>query len=230
MVLVDTPAAGAMSRAISSDGNFCVDAPLVASSNNQFVVRGVDRNGVMGDPVTVEVKQDGSPPEPEMAPAAQNMAQGGVAQGSVWEKEGVFASMIDGDPSSSLYMSNAWTGDDWVWVMLRERSNVEMVRVMSSIDCLAGAYTVLTSDDDAPGDPARENTKWKVFGDQLYGNGDDVYMKDAPVSMRHVAIMFWSSDCSFLGHGYHKISEIEAWTPAGIAPPVQRAPSCSGGG
>lgn len=230
-LLVDTTAAGSKTQHIAGDGSFCVDLPLTAGAVNTFTFRGVDAQGTIGESVTKDVRQEGSPPSPPTGAPPANVATGGATSGSVSVKEGALADMVDGSDSSSVYVSNAWWGQDWVWVTLRERANIDQMRVVSPSDCPLVDYALLYSDDDAPANPVGPDfTGWGMVFDKQGGDGDDSYAAYTPFAARHIAIFFKSADCSSWGHGYHKVSEIEVWTPAGVAPPTQSAPTCNGGG
>ena len=142
--------------------------------------------------------------------------------------DGDLNAIIDGDWESMVTLDNAWFSEDWVWVLLSERSFIEKVVVVSSEDCPMQKYELLFSDMDAPGDPTSDNTNWTYTEVEVPWAATEITYD--PFVTRHVAVRFLSGDCSSWGRGRHVMAELQAWTVANAPPPPAQAPSCSSGG
>jgi hypothetical protein len=226
-VLVDTQSSGSLTVPISSSGNFCVDVPLV-DGMNEFTLRSLDEEGTFGTPITAQVSKEGEPPPPPEGNPARNVSMGGTVTTSE-DVDGRLANVIDSDWGSMVTLTNNWFNEDWVWVLLDERSRIERVVVVSSESCPMNEYHVMFSDLDAPGDPTSDNSNWTYTEvDVPWAATELIY--DAFVT-KHIAVRFLSSDCAeWYGRGQHVVGEIQAWTEAGVPPPPPAAPSCFSGG
>jgi hypothetical protein len=142
------------------------------------------------------------------------------------EREGA---LTDGDLAT---FATLWDGfrpdtDDFIVLELSERSEIELVRVLTTADCPLEDFDVLVSDDNNPTDPVSGNSGWEVVG----WSGDE--WSFAPRMTRFIGIDFNSGDCrAGWGQGRHRIREIEAWTPPVTerGPPPASAPTCQSGG
>jgi hypothetical protein len=143
--------------------------------------------------------------------------------------EGNLHDINDDDWGSSVTLHNNWFNEDWVWVLLEERSRIERVVVVSSEDCPMREYHVMFSDLDAPGDPTSENLNWSYTNVAVPWAATELTYE--PFVTKHLAVRFLSTDCAhWYGRGMHKVSEMQAWTQPMVPPPPPAAPSCFSGG
>jgi hypothetical protein len=226
-VLVDTPSSGSLTVMISSSGNFCVDVPLVPGMN-EFTLRSIDEAGLIGTPITAQVEKDGEPPPPPEGNPARNVSEGGTVATSE-DVSGDLHDMIDSNWDTHTTLSNNWFNEDWVWVLLDERSRIERVVIVSSDECPMEEYHVMFSDLDAPGDPTSDNANWTYTAVDVPWSATELTYD--PFVTKHIAVRFISTDCAhWYGRGQHMVAEIQAWTQPGVPPPPPAAPSCFSGG
>ncbi|HJZ89019.1 MAG TPA: hypothetical protein VKN99_27800 [Polyangia bacterium] len=236
-ILLTTPKTGALTVPVGTTGDFCVDVPLEAGVLNQFSLRAQDRDGNLSEPVQAQIRQEGSPPPPPMPGQPVNVSIGGSVQTTLWGSlinwnNNTTNNMIDNDMSTVLEGYNRGlfgTPPDFAWVLLSARSSVNRVHVFSPSDCKLGAYSVLISNRDAPGDPSESNSNWIKVGEVTAGTGDDD-LPFQPAYATQVALFFKSHDCGGALPGYHKVEELQTWTQADQPPPPPTQPTCNGGG
>src|SRR5262245_55338537 len=142
-VLVNTPSSGDLTVPISGSGNFCIDVPLVPGAND-FTLRAIDDYGQFGEPVTARVERQGEAPPPPEGNPTRNVSMGGTVTTSE-EVDGNLNALIDNDWGSTATLTNAWFNDDWVWVLLSDRSRILRVVVVSAEDCPMEQYQVMFS-------------------------------------------------------------------------------------
>lgn len=211
-IVVQAPATGELAFDIGLDGHFCAEVDLEAGTSNSISFQAFDTAAVASEPVAVEVVQEGTPED-------GNVAEGGVVDDmTVAIDDGEAAFLTDGNPTTTVRLSNSLLHDDWLSLRLAERAHIEHIRVLSEIDCPMKEYLVMISDLEDPGPAVEGDTDWRVVEHVRDGGFErtiDVYPTDA----RFVGIQFLSKDCAgVLETGKHEIREIQALTAAADAP------------
>lgn len=248
-LLFSTPGGGQFTEELGATGDFCVDVILQKDTVNTVKFEAINTNGQYSEPVFVDIRQEGQPPDVEPGddpePGYSNIAAGSTIQAmSVSVEEGSVAALVDGDSSAAVSLRNANTSVDWMVIELKERLPIQQVHIQTTQDCPLESYRILLNDDPQSGDPLVWSW-WPegayVYGDgwtmiaNVSGGGTDQTITPAigdPLAHR-MAIQFLSSDCGpVVGSGRHRITEIEVWgrgqnTPG--QPTGNGAPSCTSG-
>lgn len=240
---------GTVAIELGGDGSFCLDVPLVKGQLNTLSLMAIDQDGERSDAQVADVLQEGQPPSPGQATPAANIALGGlpIAATTVSVEEGSFAALTDGNLATGALISDALWSYDWMTVQLPISDGVEKLRIYSDVNCPMEEYLVhtaaaVTTDMPAPGTENLSTAPWTFRGHHgsAAGNVNSSNCSTASFACQEysfessvvgvVGIRFQSDDCqSFFGVGKHRVHEIQAWTPTGIAPPAIVAPSCQGG-
>ncbi len=226
-LLFTTASGGQFTQELGASGDFCVDVILTKDSVNTIKFEAINQEGTYSDPVLVDVRQDGAPPDstpgPDPLPGFSNIASGAeISQMSVSVETGDVSAMVDGDTSGSVSIRNAATDADWLVLELTDRLAIQQFHIESATDCPMERFNILLNDDPNSGPPIEYN--W-ISGLYYYGNGwtmvgtVDNGVADQTVEpaigdpkARRMAIEFLSGDCGpFVGTGRHKINEIEVW-------------------
>lgn len=202
---------------LSTDGGFCIDVPLMKGVVNEIVVEAISSDGHYSDPVTVSIRQEGEPPDPE--PTDPEYAYANIAasasefHGSVNVESGSFAMLGDGDLSQHVKLGNDWNGGDWMTMKLTKKADVEEMRFVSTSTCQMKDYKVFLSDDDSdPGIPMN-NSAWVMSVEVKGGAVDHTVSPLFGSSLaRWIGIEFMGRDCGpLIGAAKHELREIEVW-------------------
>jgi hypothetical protein len=246
-LLFTTAAGGQFTEELGASGDFCVDVILTKDSVNTIKFEAINPAGTYSDPVLIDVRQDGNPPDatpgPDPLPGYTNIASGAeITAMSVSVEEGAVSAIVDGDTSGSVSIRNAATDADWMVLELTDRLAIQQIHIETATDCPMESYRILLNDDPNSGPPIEYS--W-LSGLYYYGNGwtmvgvVDNGTADQTIEpaigdpkARRMAIEFLSGDCGpFVGTGRHKISEIEVWARGDVEPSEagdpNGAPSCT---
>jgi hypothetical protein len=230
-VLVETPSHGTKTAELGSDGTFCIDVPLDLETVNVLRFQAIDDEGRYSEEEVAEVTQEGTPPEPPEPEEPENAALGATVDRMSISATGDLGALSDGDHETSVFIENSMWHNDWLILTLEEPTGVELIRVVSGIDCPMEEYMVWMTPEAAPEDPSDnpEGDDWALVYHVEAGDGDEAFLLHEPAVVSHLAIVFLSGDCgSFYEPGEHVVREIEAWTPEPPEPPVETAPTCFG--
>jgi hypothetical protein len=246
-LLFTTAGGGQFTQNLGASGDFCVDVILMSDAVNTIKFEAINPAGEYSDPVLIDVRQDGNPPDaspgPDPTPGYSNIASGAeISDMSVSVESGDVSAIVDGDTSGSVSIRNAATDADWMVIELTERLAIQQIHVETASDCPMESYRILLNDDPNSGPPIEYS--W-LSGLYYYGNGwtmvgvvDDGTADETiepaigDPKARRLAIEFLSGDCGpFVGTGRHKISEIEVWARGDEEPTNEGdpngAPSCT---
>lgn len=243
-----TPGGGQFTEDLGASGDFCVDVILMSDSVNKVKFEAIDLEGEYSDPVFIDVRQYGTPPDtrpgPDPAPGYTNIVAGAdISHMSVSVEDGDVSAMVDGDTSGSVSIRNAAADADWLVIEFNERLPIQQIHIETATDCPMERYAILLNDDPQSGAPIKYNwvtglyyygSGWTMVGFVSEGSADQTLVPSIgdPRAQR-MAIEFLSGDCGpLLGSGRHKIKEIEVWARSEDNPDVPTeptgAPSCTG--
>lgn len=239
---------------LSSDGSFCTDVRLESGALNALEMVAIDEFGERSDTQSFDVSQSGEPPEAGEPVAARNVLLGGLPtpDSTIIESVGSFSAMTDNNMNTSVTLRNDTWDKDWFVLRVPAADGVESIKVTSSRECGntnwgtgIGDYGIYTAPAVVPnmGRPGEgADSPWTQRG-HYEADGTSVnvtdcstteyscqeFQFDAAVSGA-IGIDFLGNSCSnFWEVGIHKVHQIEAWSPEGVAPPSIKAPSCAGG-
>jgi hypothetical protein len=247
-LLFTTPGGGQFAEELGASGDFCVDVFLMPDSVNTIKFEAIDINGDYSEPVLVDVRQDGEPPDttpgPDPLPGYTNIVSGAaITDMSVSVEEGDVSAMVDGDSSGAVSIRNAATDADWMVIELNERLPIQQIHIETATDCPMESYRILLNDDPQSGNPIEYDwwsglyyygNGWTMIGSVTDGSADEtIEPAIGDPRAQRLAIEFLSGDCGpFIGSGRHKITEIEVWArgEADNEEPTDPngAPSCTG--
>lgn len=231
-LIIDTDAVGEKAQTIDDSGNFCIDVPLDPGASNHIDFQAIDGDGARSEVVSIEVAQQGQPPEPTPDPEPmRNILHGSTdLRTTVNIDAGQLAQLVDGNYTDDVELSNAFWDDDYLWIQTKEIASVDHVRIKTTDDCPMTEYIVGESEDGS--DPVNYYEIAHVT------DGTSDYTAQPPDNLAGIRahwllIWFKSGDCgSWYGPGHHKLIEVEAWTddqgPGG--PPADSTPTCATGG
>ncbi len=246
-LLFTTAGGGQFTQELGASGDFCVDVILTKDSVNTIKFEAINQEGTFSDPVLIDVRQDGDPPDatpgPDPKPGYTNIASGAaITEMSVSVETGDVSAMVDGDTSGSVSIRNAATDADWMVLELTDRLAIQQFHFESATDCPLESYRILLNDDPNSGPPIEYSwltglytygNGWTMVGVVEDGTSDETLVPAIgdPKATR-MAIEFLSADCGpFIGSGRHKINEIEVWARGDEMEPEpgdpNGAPSCT---
>lgn len=244
-VLIENMAGGTVSADVLPSGRFCADIPLKKNAMNNFTLRAIDLVGNMSDPVSLSVRQEGTPPVATSTPRpAENMAIGGVTASTLSWNHSNGDALKDGDDDSYAgSWQRGWSFTDNVVVRMSERRQIDTIKIKAPASCpLTASFSLWVSNADAPSDPGTAPMQWQKLRDVPVGGAGTEYVVhlSQSVVMSHVSLYFdrgyiaWGDEVNcgnnFWG-AYYAFSEIQAIsTPNTIPPPPSGADTCGGGG
>tara|TARA_R110002096_G_scaffold292224_1_gene486491 strand:- start:31494 stop:32441 length:948 start_codon:yes stop_codon:yes gene_type:complete len=246
-LLYTTPGGGQFSENLGASGDFCVNVILKKDFVNTIKFEAVSTDGEYTDPVLMDVRQSGEPPDtepnPDPEPGYSNIASGAtIDTHTVFIEEGSFSSLVDGDSSGHIEVFNDANEPDWMVIELNDRLPIEQFHIETTTECPMESYKILLNDSAQSEDPIIWS--WPAGGAYVYGAGwtivavvedgssDEIIMPSiGDPRARRMAIEFLSGDCgSFFGRGRHDITEIEVWARGEDEPgggqTSNGAPSC----
>jgi|GEM_PF-2931803 len=215
------------------DGSFCIAVQLAEESTNIILVRVMDSEGRLSDPVTVSVSHEtcstSGDVEMETVPP-KNTAVGGSVTSSDPPTEGNLDQLIDGDGDSWA----RWIGMSWCyaceyggWVSLElveltavGKISIQWRDMLGTGHYYASKYRVLISNLAEPKEPSLTSGYWQEISTVVEGNGGlDLHYLDGRL-VRHVALLLeldgrpgWTPHWPQQNfEEYFAISEIEVWT------------------
>ncbi len=234
---------GQFTEPLGATGDFCVDVVLNADVNNSIKFEAVNQSGAYSEPIIVEVRQAGEPPEGEANPTPNpgftNIALGARidAMSVGIDDDGDVSALVDGDSSGFVTVRNSVLNSDWMVIELTDRLPIEQIHIETTEDCPMEHFRVLLSDDAQSADPVFNGFNyppgWVNIAEITDGVFDQVIEPNlGEPRARRMAIEFLSGDCSnIIETGRHRIREIEVWARGDGAPGEpgtdHGAPSCS---
>lgn len=242
-LIYTTAGGGQHVEALGATGDFCVDVLLSKDQNNTIKFEAVNSAGVYSEPILVDVRQAGEPPETE-TDTDTNTGYTNIAYGATIEDmsvgiddDGDVAALVDGDTSAHITVRNSVLHTDWMVVELNERLPIEQIKIQTTEDCPMDHFKILLSDDADSADPVFNGISyppsWVTVAEVSVGVPIHVVQPNlGQPRARRMAIEFLSGDCSsIIENGRHRIKEIEVWA-VGERDPGEPgsdggAPSCS---
>ena len=237
-----------VSSELGVTGGFCIEIPLDKGVRNELEIVAISATGNRSAAQYLETVQSGEPPEPGAPTPARNIALGGLPiPGSIEEEQGTYPAMTDGNRNTGVMLQNDVFSTDWITIRIPTPDGVESIRIYGDDECLIGDYLVHTapSVQDPMPEPGAQNmdvTPWTFRGRFGSTNGtNDFNVTDCSDSRPcqefnfesavtgAIGIHFVGNGCGSFNPEEHTINEIEAWTPVGVTPPGESAPSCPGG-
>lgn len=243
-----TPGGGQFTEELGATGDFCVDVVLQKDTSNTIKFEAISPEGDYSDPVLVDIRQQGEPPNsdpaPDPEPGYSNIASGATIDTmSVSIEDGDVSALVDGDSSGHVSIRNAGTSADWMVIELNQRLPIEQIHIETTTDCPMDRYNILLNDDAQSEDPIVWSwavggayvygQDWTMVGSVTNGSSDETIVPSiGGPSARRLAIEFLSRDCGpWVGSGRHRITEIEVWAQGEEQPtdePTNNgAPSCT---
>ncbi len=247
-LLYTTPAGGQFTATLGATGDFCVDVILQKETTNTIKFEAIDADGEYSDPVLIDVRQSGDPPDtdpnPDPEPGYSNIAAGAdIDVHTIHVEEGSLSAIVDGDTSGHVSIRNDLNEPDWMVIELNDRLPIQQFHIETAEDCPMESYRILLNDDPQSEDPIVWS--WAAGGQYVYSPGwtivgivdegtHDQVITPAIGDPRaeRMAIEFISGDCGpLIGAGRHNIKEIEVWARGDNEPgggePGSGAPSCN---
>jgi hypothetical protein len=239
-LLVEANDGNVQSVPLGGDGSFCVDVSLTKGSVNTITIEAISAMGKYSAPHTVQVRQEGEPPEQggEGTPqiSYKNIARNATNfLGTVSTIDGSFYYLGDGSTSAFVTIKNngnLLSGADNLYFKLSDTARVKELRFLSTTDCVLQKFTVYLSDNNS--DPGSVGgSAWTQVADVTNGSSDYKVTPSSTGDARWLGIDFNSRDCGpAIGAAHHKLIEIEAWAEVIVDDDGEGgtgAPSCASG-
>jgi hypothetical protein len=238
-VIFEGTAAGNIAAEVGSDGRFCADIQLLPNRVNVMNVYTDNNNGKQSQKIQISIEQAGSPPSATTIPqTSQNAALGGSGSTDLSFERNDGSAMIDNNPNTSFGGRDDWGYTSEMTVKLVERSKVNKVTIKAPGDCpFTEPFKLYMSNLDAPSKHEVAPMSW-IEVPVTITEPEATATFSTPLIATHFLIE-WKSSWSFgwnnincgsaLAGPYYAVSEFEAWTAPGVAPPPPAAPSCLGG-
>jgi hypothetical protein len=244
-VLISGTAVGEVSAEVDPTGKFCALVQLTPNALTTMSLVAVNPEGTMSTAVSFSVTQSGSPPQQGNPNPSVNAALDGMGTSSVSFADGDESLMHDGDPTSYADMRwSGWSSSDWIQLTLPSPQLIKQIQIMATSACpLTAPFSMFISDSTPSASPGPGVEGWTLATPApMAMDATDVQWNASfatPPTVQSIAIYWdhgWAptgteENCgsSFILLGpLYAISEIQAWTVAGTAPPPVGAPSCGG--
>jgi hypothetical protein len=240
-VLISGTAVGEVSAEVDPTGKFCALVQLTPNALTTMSLVAVNPEGSMSTAVTFSVTQSGSPPQQGNPTPSVNAALDGTGSATFSWSSGDESLMHDGDPNTFAQGGQSdFSESDSISLQLPQTSVIKQLNIRAPSSCALTAPFTLYISDQAPSSSAGPGVEgWtQVSPAPMATDSSDTEWSvtfETPPSIQTIAIYFQRS---FLVNGnqvncggdfegaIYAISEIEAWTVAGTAPPPVGAPSC----
>jgi hypothetical protein len=240
-VIIDGTATGSVAVQVNPDGSFCGVVQLTPNATTTMTLHCVDQSGNESSSITLTVTQSGSPQGQGMAQPSVNAALQGTGSSTYGFINGTDESaMHDGDAATYAQSSDSqFSSTDTISLQLAQATIIQKINIKAPSSCaLTAPFTLFISNESpsataGPGVPGwtavmpapmstdSSETEWTVSF-------------TTPPTVQSISIYFDHSlvptgseeNCGSYDDSDYQISEIEAWTVAGLAPPPPGAPSC----
>jgi hypothetical protein len=245
-VLISGTAVGEVSAEVDPDGSFCALVQLTPNSITTMTLVTVNTQGDMSSSTTWSVTQSGSPPPQGSTMPSVNVALTGTGSSTNdFENGGAEHAMHDGDPTTYVQITNSdFSSTDSITLTLQKAAVIKEIHVRTPSSCaLMGTFTIYIS-DQSPTSPSGPGVQgWTQVSPQpVASDGSDtewIASFSTPPTVETISVFFphtlvpsdaaeENAPCGSFEDSEYAISEIEAWTVAGTAPPPPGAPSCGG--
>ena len=240
-LIYTSPATGQQVQELGSDGTFCVDVALAEAAVNKITFEAVGTDGQFSEQIVIEVRQDGTPPDPAPTPG-QNPIHDNTAFGATEFAGTIKAAdntsremLVDNDEDANVVLQNDYWHADWLSIRLSESAPISMIKVITDDDCQLKDYDIWLSDADTdPGRPEQSSNDWVKLIEIRDGDLEqEIFPPIGKPTARYLGIDVRHKGCGKVWEGgKHNVSEIQVWAEVDRddedTPPDY--PTCASGG
>lgn len=218
---------------VASDGKFCIEVTLVASTQNTITFSPIDSTGCPGQDLKKTITHQ-TCASPDAGVSVVNVAQGGTVTSDSSPSKGNNAYLTDGKTSTVVEYTGGWgwvDADIWVGVALGSPVEVQKIvvkwRDKSGSGCDYGArYKIATSAFSSPGKWDLNSGSWAQLEDITSGDGgDDTFTYSTKKLAQHVALLLKVNGCTGWSETF-ALEELEVWAQDPKATPTPPADKC----